>query len=198
MLDNAQITCNPPQSPDAAATIRSRAPCGSVSWHCIYTGAGRDQITADIEIRTAGLQVFNPSIWKPAYSARLGRPGRPDRIVPMFPRYLFAAWQPDDPWQRVRYMRGVITIIAETPAKPSVVPDQIIASIRSQLAANDCLYPPEPRAVAIGATARITTGSLADMTGICTWTDTRRVALLLSIMGRSVTVRVPRESVEAA
>jgi transcription antitermination factor NusG len=198
MLDNAQTMCNPPQSPDAAATIRSRAPCGSVSWHCIHTSPGTAQLIADIELRHAGFTVFNPSIWKPGYSARAGRQGKPARLAPLFPRYLFAAWHPTDPWYRIRTMRGIIAILRDGHANPSVVPQDAIDAIRARLGANDTLYPPEPRAIAIGATARITTGSLADMTGLCTWTDTRRVALLLSIMGRAVTVRVPVSSVEAA
>lgn len=38
---------------------------------------------------------------------------------------------------------------------------------------------------------------MADLTGICQWSDSRRVTLLLEFMGRPVTPTVDRERVEA-
>lgn len=197
MLDNAQETCNRAITPDAHATFSGSAPCGR-RWFAIFTGHGHAQLTADIEIRLAGFEVFNPSIWQPAYSARLNRPGKPDRIAPLFPRYLFAAWQPSDPWFQICSRRGVEAILGETPSKPTPVPDEVIQAIRDRAAPNGCIYPAEPRHIAVGDRARITRGSFVDMTGICTMSNTRRVELLLSVMGRQVSVKMPMESVEAA
>jgi hypothetical protein len=89
------------------------------------------------------------------------------------------------------------------------VPDQAIALIRGLCAVNDCLYPDNEtlggrgnatvRAapLAIGASAQIMAGPMADLTGICEWSDGRRVRLELWIMGRSVAVTVSQERVQA-
>jgi hypothetical protein len=63
------------------------------------------------------------------------------------------------------------------------------------------IYPPPPRAkskpIDAGSTVRLLTGAY-DLTGICEWSNGRRVRLLVEILGRTVPMTVPRESVEAA
>jgi transcription antitermination factor NusG len=174
------------------------------------------EITADIEIRLLSFTVFSPSVWKPATPARRGRNGavraaKPDRIVPLFPRYLFARFnRGQDDWKQIRHLPGVERIIFSTsPEFPAAMPDQAIETIRALCAANDCIYPdnvklrdrktpvirPEP--LPAGMNARLLHGPLADLTGICEWSDGRRVRLLLSLLGRAVTVTVPQAEVEA-
>jgi hypothetical protein len=65
---------------------------------------------ADIQIRLAGFTVFAPSLWKAATRPRrdangVTRPGRPDRIVPSFARYLFVRFSRTDPDRR-RHLAG--------------------------------------------------------------------------------------------
>ena len=176
-------------------------------WYCVRTGHGAE-ITADIEIRLAGFELFAPTVWKPATKPRrlangAIQPGKPDRIVPLFPRYLFVRFHRlDDPWRRIRSLPGVETILSSTPESPIAVPDAAIEAIRGQCAPNGCIYPPE-RAIEgaaplpVGIAARVTEGPMADLTGICTWSDGKRVRLLLQIMGRAVPVTVPQSTVAA-
>ena len=167
------------------------------------------EITADIEIRLTGFELFAPTVWKPATLPRrlangAMQPGKPDRIVPLFPRYLFVRFRRlADPWRRIRSLRGVETILSSTPESPIAVPDAAIEAIRGQCAPNGCIYPPEratPGAtpLAVGTAARLTEGPMADLSGICTWSDGRRVRLLLEIMGRAVPVTVAQSAVVVA
>jgi transcription antitermination factor NusG len=182
-----------------------------VHWFCVRTLPGL-HLTADIEIRLAGFEVFNPTMWKAAVPARRGpngslRPALPVRIVPLFPRYLMARFHRSvDPWTRIRSLAGVDSILGTDPRTPAAVPDEAIALIRSRLMPNDCLYPDNVELrdagpvvhVAPGTRARLLEGPLADIAGICQWSDDKRVRLLLSLLGREVVVTVERSAVEVA
>jgi hypothetical protein len=88
------------------------------------------------------------------------------------------------------------------------VPDQAIALIRSRCAPNDCIYPDNvdlrdgappvvhPVPLEVGTTARLLDGPMADLTGICQWSDGRRVSLLMQLLGRPVKLTVAQERVE--
>jgi transcription antitermination factor NusG len=170
------------------------------------------ELGADIEIRLAGFEVFAPTIWKPARAARRHSsgallPALPDRIEPLFPRYLMARFHRSvDPWTRIRSLPGVDYILGPTPETPSPVPDAAVHAIRSRLMPNGCCYPEHVELRAAGpvvhlppgSNARLLEGPLADIAGICQWSDGRRVRLLLSLLGREVVVTVPRTAVEVA
>jgi hypothetical protein len=118
----------------------------------------------DIAIRRGGFEVFAPSLWKPATRPRREingavRPGRSERIVPLFQRYLFVRFCRADPtWRGIWRMSGVDAILSSTPEAPIAVPDPAIDAIRSMVSPNGCLYPPNhcgrPPPVAIGVAAR--------------------------------------------
>jgi transcription antitermination factor NusG len=174
-------------------------------WYCVRTRHGAE-LTADINIRLAGFTVFAPSLFKPATPARRSangalRAAQPDRIVPLFRRYLFVQFRCGvDPWQQIRKLPGdaVEQILGATPELPTAVPDTAIALIRGMCAPNGCLYPAShhDRPLAVGANARFLTGPMADLTGICAWSDGRRVKLLLEMMGCLVPVKALQAEVE--
>ncbi len=184
-------------------------------WYCVRARYGGD-ITADIAIRRAGFTLFTPSLWKPGTPARRDRhgalrPARPERIVPLFPRYLFVRFRRvADTWRPIWELPGVECILSTAPETPTPVPDGAIDLIRGLCAPNGCVYPDNERMldgpapvirmppIAPGTRTRLTAGPMADLAGICTWSDGKRVRLLLEIMGRAVSVTVPRLAVEAA
>jgi transcription antitermination factor NusG len=178
-------------------------------WYCVRTAFGRE-LLADTEIRLAGFEVFAPTLWKPATLARrlangASRPALPDRIVPLFPRYLMARFHRSvDAWTRIRALPGVDCILGTNHETPTPVSDDAIALIRSRCMPNGCIYPANVELrdagpvvhVPTGSSARLLDGPLADLTGICTWSDEKRVSLLMSLLGREVAVTVPRAAVE--
>jgi transcription antitermination factor NusG len=187
--------------------LRNPAPSDGEAWHCVRTGP-RQELTADIQIRLAGFTLFAPSVWKPATRPCRGangvtKPGSPDRIVPLFPRYLFVRFRRSDPgWRRIWSMPGVDCILGISPGAPTAVPDQAIEVIRGLCAPNDCIYPAShgerPAPLTPGTRARMLTGPMAEVAGICQWSDGKRVRLLLTIMGRAVAVTVPQAALELA
>ncbi len=179
-------------------------------WYCVYTRQG-GELLADIEIRRAGFTTFAPLVWKAATLPRRNsrgavRPGKPDRIVPLFPRYLFVRFNRGSPdWARIAGLRGVEYIVGATPQTPRPVADETIDLIRGipGMAVNGCVYPVEvaderPLPIKAGTPVAIASGPFGGRTGICTWSDGRRVRVLLEIMGRTVPVPMPQALVEAA
>lgn len=171
-------------------------------WYCVRTTHGAE-LTADIEIRLAGFTLFAPSLFKQATKPRLDargamRPGKPDRIVPLFPRYFFVQFnRADESWRKIRSLPGVERIMGTTPDWPLIVPDSAIAAIRALCAPNGCVYPESHRVqpLAVNTRARLLDGPLANLDGICTWSDGRRVKLLLTFLGRPTLVDVAQDAV---
>jgi transcriptional antiterminator RfaH len=154
--------------------------------------------------------VLSPSIWLPAIKAWRNANGAlraavPERIAPLFPRYLFVRFSLGaDGWKRIRRLPGVDYLFASPSGIPVPRPDQAIEWIRTlnlpegRMAANGCFYPANVHAtpLAIGATAQVMSGPMADLTGICEWSDGRRVRLLLNLLGRAVPITVPQSAVK--
>ena len=197
----------PGSGPKPRSPVIPSVPPDVPRWHCVRSKPGAD-LTADIEIRLAGFDLFAPTLWKPATPARrVGgcvRPARPDRVVSLFPTYLFVRFRRfSDHWARIRELPGVDYILGARPDTPSPMPDLVIETIRSLCSPNGCVYPPPPvdpdRTTPIppGASVLLADGAMIGLTGICTWSDSKRVRLLLEILGRGVSVTVPRASVEA-
>lgn len=168
---------------------------------------GGNQRLADIEIRVAGFQVFNPSVFKPAEAARRDRngvirPAKADRIEPLFPRFFFVRLNLANPaWHAIKDLPGVDHIMhgAGTPGLPVAVPDEVVLLVRNMCEPNDAIYPANHRhmnPIDVGTTLKLLTGGMEGHEGICTWSDGRRVKLLLSLLGRQVPITVSQSAVE--
>jgi transcriptional antiterminator RfaH len=161
-------------------------------WYCVRTGLNAEYTA--------------PTVWKAAISPRRNtdgsiRRGKPDRVEPLFPRYLFCHFHRlDDDWRRIWGFEGVDRIFSSSPDSPIPVPDQAIELLRSFAAPNGCIYPADRYALplAVGTSVRLLSGPMEDLTGICEWSSGKRVGLLMQILGRSVVVAADRTAVEVA
>jgi transcriptional antiterminator RfaH len=179
---------------EAGAPVGAFVPCGcrgepAFQWLCVNTEFGRETL-ADQELRTLGL-----CTWLPSHLLR-------DRIRPLFPRYLFVqADRGAELWRRIYRTRGVVTILGS--GRPASVPASVLEILWQQCAPNGVIYPPKPvpvdhtTPIPCGSSVLLASGAMIGLTGICQWSDGKRVRLLLEILGRGVAVTVPRASVEA-
>lgn len=164
----------------------SLAPCGSRggAWYCVHTRP-QQEIIADVELRAQGFRVFLPL------------EARPDRIVPFFPRYLFALPTDDAPtWGAIRSTRGVSGLVMRTGGLvPAEVPQAVIDRLWAVCEPNGVIYPAAQRQAALrpGRSATITSGLMEGWRGIIQQSGRDRVSLLIAEIGRVVSV--PRGSV---
>lgn len=178
-------------------------------WYCVRTDRGAEVI-ADRELCEADFTVFAPTIWKPAeemrrYTNGSIRRARPDRVVPMFRRYLFVRLNLTDPsWHVIKDLPGVEYLLCSAPSGPGLaglpiaLPDEAIQWIRGLLASNGCLYPPDYHNTPIeaGTEIRMAAGPLAERAAICKLSDGKRVVMMMSLFNREVPVTTMQSAVE--
>ena len=176
-------------------------------WYCVRSYPGADY-TADTEIRLAGFEVFRPTVYKPPQPARRDgwyvTPALQARTGSLFPGYMFVRFcRYSARWEPIRELPGVDYILGARPDTPSPMPERAFDLIRSLCSENGCSYPPPPvdpdrtNPIPAGASVLLASGAMIGLTGICQWSDGKRVRLLMEILGRGVAVTVQRASVEA-
>ncbi len=164
----------------------------ALEWHCCFTRPSHER-DVDQAFKRAGFETLFPRF-------QLTRRSRHKEIRPLFPRYTFVRfdWK-TDPWKRTvrdHIQREVGEMMVSSVMRPLVVPDRVVEELRSQMAVDGVIYPPEPRQMRRGDVARPLTGPFVGFTGICSLTSKDRVTLLLSLFGRSTPVEYKREDVE--
>jgi transcription antitermination factor NusG len=184
---------------EAGAPTGAFVPCGrycdpDFRWLCVHTGAGQEDL-AKSHISKLGM---------PAWLPRHRSDGR---IRPLFPRYLFVQADPDAGlWPQIFRQPGVVTILGTRSTRlerPASVPASVLKKLWDQCAPDGVIYPPEPEPVdrttpiPPGASVLLASGAMVGLTGICQWSDGKRVRLLLEILGRGVPVTADRADVVA-
>jgi transcription antitermination factor NusG len=182
-------------------------------WYVLRTGHGRTA-AVDGAVRGAGFDVMTAVLCYPGTRARRNAAGslirrREEWFEPLFRRYVIVRLLlADRSWRRILAFDGVERIISAPGCGgmnvPIVVPDAAIERLRAILSPTGVLYPPDYRPpvdddepIEVGRAARIRHGAMANVTGICTWSDERRVRLLMTWLGEERPVIVPRAWVEA-
>jgi transcriptional antiterminator RfaH len=163
-------------------------------WLAVHTHALAEE-KAHFHLKRQGFEVYLPR-----YSRRRSHARKVEWVPsPLFPRYLFVAVDEDAPrWHSIQSTVGVAGLV-KSGSLPAQLPMNVVAAIRERenekgFVELDYSPPFKP-----GEVIRITSGSMKDQTGIFQCLDDKqRVVLLLDLLGRAVTVRLPVESVAAS
>lgn len=131
-----------------------------------------------------------------------GYPVWEETIRPYFPNYLFVSFDLSEPdWPEICRTPNVRRLISTKEPRPIPVPsgfvEELMALGRAGDGAIDLDAPAFPQLTA-GSEVRIKGGPLADHKATVTWSDERRVSILLQVLGASRSIQLPREHVEAA
>ena len=196
--------------PRKPLVVHSRVPAAP-RWYVVRAANGRTQAVDDA-LREAGFEVVTAVLCHPGTRAKRSAAGslirrREEWFEPLFPPYLIVRLFLGDPgWRRVLAIEGVERVISAAGecGAPIPVPDAAIERLRAILSPDGVLYPPDYRPpvdddepIEPGRPARMRHGAMADLIGICTWSDQRRVRLLMQWLGQERPVTVPRDWVEA-
>jgi transcriptional antiterminator RfaH len=135
-----------------------------------------------------GFEVFLPRYLKRRSHARVV-----DMVpAPLFPRYLFMAFDPcATGWHAVRSTRGVIDLVRNGD-ELARVPDDVVDELQLRCDGRGLLLLAQQFHLDPGQRIRIDTGAFAACNAIFeAHTDSDRVKVLLSLLGREVVADVP-------
>lgn len=157
-------------------------------WHLVQTKA-RQEALAREHLERQGYRTWLPRL-------RL-RTRRGPRVEPMFPGYLCVRLCPDvDDFGPVRSTVGVLRLV-RFGGVFARIPDDMVAEIDARAAADGVCEPPE-RPLEPGDRVEIVDGALAGYAAVvASVRRSDRIALLLDIAGRHVSVVASRNALEA-
>jgi transcription antitermination factor NusG len=147
-------------------------------WHVIATTHGH-QIDAEYQLAAAGWPVFCP--------LHLQRGLRKaEKIVPLFPGYIFVSWHPDRDWGGIKRIRYVWNILMSEPGKPSIVPVGVVEDLMRRSSPRRVVDDPltHPNTWRPGQRVGVARGPLASLEGVCGLNPAGRVRLLFHLFNQ--------------
>ncbi|HYM33002.1 MAG TPA: transcriptional activator RfaH [Candidatus Cybelea sp.] len=164
-----------------------------IRWFVVQTQANAEA-RACRHLNEQGFATYLPRYLKQRRHAR-----RTERVArPLFPRYLFVAFDPQAArWRAVHSTVGVSRLVGRGEV-PTPVPDAVVAALRAREDAEG-FFPVDQRIrFAVGEAVRIVSGAFADAVGrFQSMDDDARVVVLLDLLGRQVKATVSMDAVTA-
>jgi len=178
----------------------------STAWFVIQTRAGQERAVSRA-VEKFEIEVFLPTFKR---SIAVGR-RREDVIRPLFPLYLFAAFEIGEPaWRGIFRVDGVQTILpinghaSRAEKFPIPVPERVIVSLQAAAILGGGHIPimederqSLPR-LTPGQQVRVIEGPFDGFQGLVDRDHKERVRVLLDILGRETPTMLPREALSAA
>lgn len=164
----------------------------AVEWFLVRTKAGEER-RANEHLARFACEAFLPLM-----KARVRRWNKPvEVIMPLFASYLFALFDVECDYNRVRHTRGVQYVV-RNGEKPAVVPKWIMSDLKTRCA--DGPIEILKREFLPGEPVRVVGGPLREFEGIFerNLSGSDRVAILFLMMGVGARVVLPANMVESA
>jgi len=162
-------------------------------WFVVQTQPS-NELRAEVNLQRQGFSTYLPRYLRKCRHAR-----RTEFVPrPLFPRYLFVALDlARDRWRAVQSTFGVSHLV-QAGETPMAVADQVVDEIRAREGMDGFVSLGLPAGLRPGSRVRLIDGLFADYPGVLERiADSRRVAVLLALLGREVRVFVPAASVTA-
>ena len=161
-------------------------------WYVACTKPGGERL-AESNLARQGFETYLPRVAKKTKTKTkaLGLV-----TVPLFPRYIFIRVDLNAaPWRAINSTYGISRLVAFGD-RPAPVANAVIEEIRGRELEDGLVSLAQAQPFTPGEAVSIAGGAFEDRTGIfqCR-TDKDRVRILLSLLGRDLTVSVPAETV---
>lgn len=181
MLKSTSIHDSPEASHYTAAAHASRA-----RWFLVFTKPASESL-AKLHLERQRYKVYYPRVL--VGSLRGDR--WVERIASLFPRYLFLHIDPDkQSLAPVRSTAGVAKVV-QFGSEPAVVPNHVIDALIWTADPHSGLHRLQRNVLRSGAGVQVLGGALAGLEGVFEReVGEERVSILLSLLGRSISVRV--------
>jgi len=156
------------------------------SWYVIYTKPG-NECRVETNLSNQEIEVFLPRLETFQYSHEK----MVQKIKPLFPSYLFAKFDIDVHYYKVKWTRGVSKILG-IGNEPISISEKVIQTIKSRRGENNLVKLND--GLEEGNIVQFTSGPFRDLQGVFDkkMSDGKRVKVLLSLIGVDVPVQVSR------
>ena len=161
-------------------------------WYLIHTKPG-SEVLAQSNLKRQGYGVYLPRLLQAVRQRGRWR----DRIVPLFPRYLFLSLEEGmQPLAPVRSTVGVAQVVC-FGTKYAIVPDQVVRNLQLRADSLSGLHRMESgSSFEPGMPVKMVDGPFDSLEGVFQRTaGTERVLVLLNLLGQNTSVHVPVDSV---
>ena len=168
--------------------IMSTATGDSLSWYVVHTRPRQEDRT-NSNLRTLGLEMLNPKLRVKKYNQFTGELIRVAK--PLFPGYVFAHFRFSEFYHRIRFTRGVHSVVC-FDNQPTPVDEAIIELVRSRIGCDGFVETPET--LKSGDEVRINDGRFRNLCGVFEreMPDADRVRILLNTISFQAHVVVDR------
>ena len=160
-------------------------------WYAVYTQPHKESLAKE-HLERQGFDVFLPRYLKRRSHARKVE----DVPSPLFPRYIFAAFDAAQAgWRVISSTRGVVDIV-RSGLSPVPVPSEVVDDLKLRADSDSLVTVSRSCTLRQGDRIRLESGPFAEYEAIFqAMRDEDRVIALLSLLGRKVRVQVPVEAV---
>ena len=161
-----------------------------LNWYLVFSKPRQERIAAE-QLHQQGYEVYLPLYKKLKRTAE----GPLTVQEPMFPRYLFV--RPGSPGQSVasvRSTRGVTTLV-RFGFEPASVPEALIEMIKTMEAERNAADLHQMSSLRVGQRVKLERVAMSDMEGLVQSVSSKRVQVLLEILGRPVSVQLEHHQI---
>lgn len=160
-------------------------------WYLAYTKP-RHESVAQVNLTQQGFEAYLPLYKK----FKKTENGSVSVFEPMFPRYIFfRPRRADQSISTVRSTRGVNNLV-RFGFEPAVLIDSLVQTIRQFEQARNQLSLQDASPYKTGQTVRLKHNALNNMQGLVQNVGSKRIAVLLEILGRPTVVQVEHHQLE--
>ena len=161
-----------------------------LSWYVVRTHAKQEE-RASSNLQSWGLETLNPKLLVNKCNEFTGQLSRV--VKPLFPGYIFARFRFNDLYHKIRFTRGVHSLVCFNN-RPTPVDEEIINIIRSRIGTNG--FVKAPAELRVGDDVVINDGRFRKLHGVFERemqdADADRVTILLSSVSFQAHVVVDR------
>jgi transcriptional antiterminator RfaH len=163
-------------------------------WYVIHTHPKQED-RASSNLRVLGVPIFNPKIRERRYNQFVYTPTYITK--PLFPNYIFAQFRIDDIYHKVRFTRGVHSVVGFGEG-PTPIDEEIILLIRFNIREDGFVRIDEE--IRPGDKVIVKDGPLKNFAGIFEreTKDTDRIRILLETVSYQAHVEIERDMVKKA
>ena len=163
-------------------------------WYVIHTHAKQED-RAVSNLRILGVPIFNPKIRELRYHQFSIAPTYMTK--PLFPRYIFAQFKVNDLYHKVRFTRGVYSVVSFGEG-PTPIAEEVIMLIRANIKEDGFVRLVEE--ISPGDRVIVMDGPLKNFAGVFerAMKDTDRIRILLEAVTYQAHIEIERDLVKKA